>query len=119
MNTQIIQHPTDLEDQAISAVCFVQDYVELIFDGPIIRYLCNPRILIDGKSVRFPEEGSRDTLCRLIGDVVKRIYLVQGSYFSIEMISGAEISIRLDEDPQEFSEYFHFISNVGDAVQVW
>jgi hypothetical protein len=64
---------TDLHQVAgseLSAVCFVRDYIELHFDGPTLRILASP-ILIDGENRwEFPQDGSRDALCGLIGSVV-------------------------------------------------
>ena len=60
----------DLIGLELSAVCYVRDYVELHFDGPILRCLADP--IIAGSSGRFehPEVGSRDALCALVGEVV-------------------------------------------------
>ena len=60
----------DLIGLELSAVCYVRDYVELHFDGPILRCLADP--IIAGSSGRFEhrEVGSRDALCALVGEVV-------------------------------------------------
>jgi len=54
----------------VGQVSFVRDYVELNFDGPILRALANPTVIIGGRSVTFPAPGSRDELCSLIGKTV-------------------------------------------------
>ncbi len=51
----------------VGSVCFVRDYVELHFDGPILRALSDPVVEIAGIETTFPAEGSRDGLCLLIG----------------------------------------------------
>ncbi|KGN30843.1 hypothetical protein N802_05465 [Knoellia sinensis KCTC 19936] len=60
----------DLIGLELSAACYVRDYVELHFDGPILRCLADP--IVVGPSGRFehPNVGSRDALCALVGDVV-------------------------------------------------
>ncbi|HEY3144352.1 MAG TPA: hypothetical protein VGJ86_24700 [Acidimicrobiales bacterium] len=64
---------SDLSGEELSGVCFVRDYVELHFDGPILRCFSGPVVETPaGARVTFPEPGSRDVLCRLIGDQVQR-----------------------------------------------
>lgn len=61
----------DLVGLEVSAVCFIRDYVELHFDGPILRSLSDPLMDIGGTRVQYPRPDSRDTLCRLIGSTVQ------------------------------------------------
>ena len=50
----------DLIGLELSAVCYVRDYVELHFDGPILRCLADP--IIAGSSGRFEHpEAARET----------------------------------------------------------
>jgi hypothetical protein len=56
----------------LSAVCFVRSYVELHFDGPVLRLLAPPVISTQEQSFEFPVEGSRDVLCALIGQTVNK-----------------------------------------------
>jgi len=54
----------------VGGVSFIRDYVEVHFDGPILRALASPIVEIAGTDVQFPFEGSRDCLCLLIGKTV-------------------------------------------------
>ena len=54
----------------VGGVAFVRDYVEVHFDGPILRAFSEPAVEIDGMRFQFPSEGSRDRLCLLIGRTV-------------------------------------------------
>lgn len=60
----------DLVDHELSAVCFVRDFVEFQFDGPILRALSDPVIHIGARSWHFPLPGTRDALCSVIGGFV-------------------------------------------------
>lgn len=62
---------SDLVGRVLTAVSFVQDYVELHLDGPILRSLADPTIVVGGQEYDFPGVGSRDALCSLIGDAVE------------------------------------------------
>ena len=53
--------------EPLSAVSFVMDYVELHFNGSYLRCLVPPVVEQGGRVARFPEPGSRDALCALIG----------------------------------------------------
>lgn len=61
---------SDLAGLDLSSVCFVRDYVEFHFDGPVLRALSDPAIDEPTRRVQFPEPGSRDVLCALIGMTV-------------------------------------------------
>jgi hypothetical protein len=63
----------DLPGWELSAVCFVRDYVEFHFDGPILRSVASPRCLIEGRIFSPPGGEWRDALCRLIGGTVQSV----------------------------------------------
>lgn len=54
----------------VSGISFVRDYVDVHFDGPILRALSSPNVKIAGTEFQFPFGGSRDGLCMLIGKTV-------------------------------------------------
>ncbi|MEV5972311.1 hypothetical protein [Streptomyces sp. NPDC051921] len=51
----------------VSAVAFVRDYVELHFDGPVLRSLSDPLGVYGGAEWHFPAAGSLDLMRRYIG----------------------------------------------------
>ncbi|MFE7186757.1 hypothetical protein [Streptomyces erythrochromogenes] len=55
----------------VSAVSFVRDYVELHFDGPVLRALSNPTGVYGGREWRFPEAGALDLMHGYIGRTVE------------------------------------------------
>lgn len=63
----------DVVDLEVGAVCFVRDYVELNFDGPILRCYAGPFVASTEGEATFPESNSRDLLCGLIGHQVKSV----------------------------------------------
>jgi hypothetical protein len=60
-----------LTDEEVSGIAFVRDYVEVHFDGPILRAFAPPTVTAAGVQSEFPAAGSRDALCQLIGEVVQ------------------------------------------------
>ena len=63
----------DLVGRELSGVSFIRSYVELHFDGPVVRSLAPPLVRKGEHAVKFGDPGSRDALCSLIGLVVSRI----------------------------------------------
>ncbi|WP_331738249.1 hypothetical protein [Embleya sp. NBC_00896] len=54
----------------VSAVSFVRDYVELHFDGPVLRALSDPVGVYGGREWRFPEPGSLEPMRCYVGETV-------------------------------------------------
>lgn len=77
---------------ALAGVAFVRDYVELLFDGPILRCYAAPKVLAEGQTLRFPEKGSRDALCSLIGAEVVAVQAGEES-LSIEVDGNRRVLI--------------------------
>ncbi|MEU5797340.1 hypothetical protein ABZ800_28010 [Streptomyces sp. NPDC047813] len=59
-----------LVGRAVSALCFERDYVELHFDGPVLRALSNPFGLYGCHGWRFPAQGSLELMRSYIGKTV-------------------------------------------------
>jgi hypothetical protein len=88
---------SSLAGRELSAVCFVRDYVELDLDGPVLRFLAPPRVVLHGAALVFPEKGSHDALCALIGRTVRqaedredRLTLAFGNEATVEMPKASE-----------------------------
>lgn len=116
MNESNVQ---SLSGRALAGVGFIQDYVELYFDGPILRCIANPLVAIDSQTVRFPETGSRDTLCELIGRKVVHVSVHSNTAIEIEFSGGATVKIPLDDASQYGGEAAHFITAPGEPLEVW
>src|SRR6266705_3249646 len=85
----------NLEGETLTGVCFVQDYVEFHFHDQVPRSLSNPILKEEKLKVRFPEAGSRDRFCSLIGATVDRVVIED--VVSIQIIlGGAVITVSLD-----------------------
>ena len=114
-----IQELHDLVGEEISAVCFVRDYVEFHFDGPILRSLTNPTVVDHGASFLFPEPGSRDALCRLIGSTVRGLEMEEARALTLTMADDREIWIPLDGKNRRGQEALHFLPQGVRWIQVW
>jgi hypothetical protein len=108
-----------LVGEQLSAVAFVQDYVELHFDGPLIRALVNPIVFSNGARISFPGPGSRDALCQFIGRKVLKVQLQEQASLTCHFEGGDSITIPLDHNSHRPPEAMHFQASSTDTPQVW
>ena len=92
----------------VSAVCFVRDYVELQFDGPVVRALTRPFGLFGGQAWRFPEGHSMDRMRSYIGQVVDGFVLVPDEYAQLSF-GEHSFTIPLDGDSRSGPEALHIV----------
>lgn len=93
--------PTDLFKQLygmqLSAVTFVQDYLQLWFDGPGIN-VTNPLTVQSGQaSVVSWQPGFRDALCSQIAKIVAAVECRAGEALIIRFEDSSQLSISLRE----------------------
>lgn len=85
----------ELRGEQLSAVTFVQDYLQLWFDGPGIN-VTNPLTVQSGSgSVTSWQPGFRDTLCAQITKIVAEVEVRDGEAFIIRFKDGSLISVSL------------------------
>ena len=104
--------------EQLSSVAFVQDYVELHFDGPVIRAFSAPIVSDETGTIRFPGAGSRDKLCSLIGRTVSSFELLADVELRLSL-GTAELIVPLDAARTVGPEAMHFQDSVTAPVQIW
>jgi hypothetical protein len=108
-----------LVGEQLSAVSFVQDYVEFHFDGPVIRALTNPIVDAPGGRWQFPGPGSRDALCSLIARLVERVEHEEEVHLRLDFGGGHALTVPLDSASYLSAEAMHFQSSPTAPLQVW
>ncbi len=101
---------------------FVRDYIEFYFDGPVLRALSAPILRRGSVETRFPQPGSRDALCDLIGQTAIRLEVRGDQAILITFGDGAEIIIPLEGSPLAepgLVEFAHFVPGRNQPMQVW
>lgn len=98
----------DLRGLELAGVAFVRDYVELLFDGPIVRCYAPPEVVTEVESVRFPNERSRDALCELIGRQVVAVSVADDN-LSIELDGSSQVRVDFSLEWDEGREAAEFI----------
>jgi hypothetical protein len=110
----------DIVGEQLSAVSFVQDYVEFHFDGPVLRVYTQPRIVTVGGEFRFPETGSRDALCSAIADIVQDIEIREHDRIVLHFATNRKITVPIVEEGYAFPEAFTFQTEpYNSPLEVW
>jgi hypothetical protein len=115
----------------LDTVSFVMDYVEFRIGYNVVRALTNPTVsLADGQSYCFPDEGSRDALCRLIdSEVVTAKEIGEAAdddrRLEFETDAGHTLVIPLDWDSLNGAEGAHLVPadgagrSMGGRMFIW
>jgi hypothetical protein len=110
--TRDVRELEDLVGCELSTVAFVRDYVEFLFDGPVLRSLTPPVIIAGGRRHEFPQAGSRDVLCELIGRVVENAVELPDR-LSVSFAGGAVVEIPRSSSKDTLFEVAHLIPKIG------
>jgi hypothetical protein len=103
--------------EQLSSVEFVQDYIQLHFDGPTLTAFVWPVISTNGKTIRAGEPGYKDAVCASIGRKVQSAEVVEGVEVLIEFADGPRISISLRPEDSTGPEAGYFSAGaVGDPL---
>jgi hypothetical protein len=106
----------------VSAVCFVRDWVELHFDGPVLRAVSDPFGLYGCQGWRFPEGNSPTVLRYYIGKTVDRVELIPDRLLALDF-GEHRFAIPLDQDSRVGPEAAHLlVPDAPDAAarhQMW
>lgn len=89
---------TAIDGQELTAVEFVQDYLRLRFDGPMLTLYAWPHVLLADFSIAFGEPEYRNALCAQIGEIVAKAALEEMEALTVELESGTVIALSLREE---------------------
>ena len=114
--------PPDLQSllgNPVSGVAFVQDYVEIHFDGAILRALTPLTVTCGSKRSQLGEPGFCNLLRELIGKSVSQVTEFKND--RIEVFFGSKCSLRIpiDEASRTTHETAHFLAEHGGPLSVW
>jgi hypothetical protein len=99
---------TEIVGEELNIVAFVMDYVELHFNGPKLTALTDPRVRLGARTWTFPQPGSRDALCALIGRTVQAVRVEPDEHIYLGF-GDAALTIPLDDGSRHGPEAAHFI----------
>jgi hypothetical protein len=105
----------ELEGEQLSAVTFVQDYLQLSFDGPCINVTNPLTIHTRTCTVTSWQPGFRDALCSQIGKVVSSANFEAGEALVLCFTDNSVLSISLRPSDYTSAEaiYAHGFKHKG------
>lgn len=108
----------ELKGCSLSAVTFVQDYLQLQFDGPLLSLFVWPRVVASATVVTFGMTGYRDALCAQIGKTVSDVAEEADVALCLHFADGAMIEVSLLPNARQGPEAIVFRDGKG-ALVVW
>ena len=103
----------------LSAVTFVQDYVQLHFDGPVLTAITHPRVEVRDTVYEWASAGYRDALCSCIGRVVREALVLPDQAIQIHLDDDRCISVSLEPEDYVTIEAARFDDALEDTRWVW
>ncbi|HEY0161387.1 MAG TPA: hypothetical protein VGB69_01800 [Edaphobacter sp.] len=89
---------SEILGEELAAVEFVQDYLQLRFDGPLLTLYAWPHVLLSEYSIAFGEPEYRNALCALIGEKVEEATLEEGDSLTLRFENDTVIALSLREE---------------------
>lgn len=116
MNSEVVENPFEvLVGEQLSSVVFVQDYLQLDFDGSRLTCFIWPEVTIGDSVFRFGDESYRNQLCSIISKEVAKTILIQDVIIQIVFDTSSEIRLSLDpKNPQILHEIAMFVDEKGN-----
>lgn len=109
-------------NEQLSSVEFIQDYLQLHFDGRTLTCYIWPEVRIGNDiNYKFQTPNYRDALCSLIALKVIDIQIKDQDFLKIQFEkSGCEINLNLDSrNPEVVSEIAVFNDTVDSSWSVY
>jgi hypothetical protein len=101
--------------EELVAVEFVQDYLQLRFDTPLLILHAWPHLLFSEFSIAYGEPEYRNALCSLIGEKVEDATLEEGDSLTLKFENDTVIALSLREEDLDGPEAGAF-SPTGSAA---
>ncbi|WP_316751750.1 hypothetical protein [Pedobacter gandavensis] len=103
-------------DEQLSSVEFVQDYLQLHFDGSTLTCYSWPNIIKGSKSFNFYTIGYRDALCEIITERVTRVSLIEKTQLDIFFENDHHVSLSLKRNDLNagLAEFIYFFNAEGE-----
>jgi hypothetical protein len=101
--------------EELKAVEFVEDFLQLRFDAPLLTLYSWPHVLLTDFSVAYGEPEYRNALCAQIGEKVVRASLEEGDALTIEFENGTVFGLSLREEDVDGPESGSY-SETGDVL---
>jgi hypothetical protein len=109
----------DLVGETVDGVCFFWEYLELRFNGPILRAMVTADLDTTAEHWTFPDKGSRDAICGLIGASVRDVEVERDRSIQLRFDDGKVFTISFAAAHQAGEEAAHFVPGDNRPIAVW
>ena len=107
-----------LAGEQLTAVEFVQDYLQLRFGEALLTLFVWPDVADpDGISVGFGQPGYRDALCVAIGENVTQAEHNEGRSLTVEFENGIVFALSLRDEDLDTPEAGNYRSTTGEYIE--
>lgn len=106
-----------LEGLQLSSIEFVQDYIQLHFDGPRLTAFTLPAVEVAGRLFTDTSPGYRDRLCEQIGKTIGSVHVLELNEMRLVFRSSEVFSISLRSQDRRAGE--SVIIDNGEAWEAW
>lgn len=89
---------SDILGEELVAVEFVQDYLQLRFEAPLLTLYSWPHVLLSEFSIAYGEPEYRNALCSLIGEKVEQATLEEGDSLTLKFENDTVLALSLREE---------------------
>src|SRR5437867_1972098 len=94
----------EIVGEQLSSVEFVQDYVQLRFDGPFLTAVTQPMIEVQDRKLHWDDPCFRDELCKRISKRVIAARIVPGDSVQVEFEDRAVVKVSLKNEDYKVPE---------------
>ncbi len=109
---------TGIHGEALTAVEFVEDYLQLRFGEPLLRLFVWPEVADpDGIAIGYGQPGYRDALCSVIGETVTTAELEEGRSLTVEFENGTVLALSLRDEDLDTPEGGNFTDADGNIEE--
>ena len=98
----------EIVGRQLGSVEFVQDYVQLHFDGPGLTAITQPALEVGSRELAWDTPGFRDELCRRIAREVVSARIIPNVAVRLEFDDGAVVKISLRDEDYRAAEAVQF-----------
>ncbi|VXC51269.1 hypothetical protein [Pseudomonas sp. 9Ag] len=109
----------EVVNEQLSAISFVHDYIEFQFNEKIIRSFTCPILRYGAREIRYPENGSRDDLCSLIGCTANYVTILADEEIKLGFSNNKELIIPLTNADEGLLEAMHYVPGHNRPIEVW
>ena len=114
MNTSFVDALKRLEGEQLSSVEFLQDYVQLRFDGPCLSAYNSHHIASGNSTIAWGQPGYCDALCKLIAHTVHKSTLAENG-ISVTFDHDAVWTMSLRKEDCTGPEAYYFVDMEGNS----